>query len=712
MLNNIFNCKLQLLPLKYFNSNYCFCAKQTSIISLRRNFHFELSKFFISSNTSNKLQARKFLNNLLQIGRKSGKPLRLFSLSLGAFYPLNRVAQCKQQQSTRIDHFQKTKQFIAPSSVTWTEFWLLIKPYIHWLICAALAAGFVAALNIQIPIILGQLVNQIYSLIKQNDVIVNFGELKPIAFKLISVYVSQALATFLCIASLSQMGERMCADLRVRLFSHLLELPMPFFDAQNSGELSDRLNFDVQQFKSSFKEFLKVTPPSHLIFFNFRIVGCVCSLYLLSPQMTLFTVGIVPIVVATGALFGAILRKLSARAQSQSGIVAGVAAEAFQNIRTVKIFAMEEAELSLYEREVNKSKSLYGQLGLGIGLFQAASNLFLNGLIFGVLYGGGQLVISNALSPGDLMAFLVTAQTIQRSLAQLSFVFGSGIKVWFSCGRIMEILRLDPQYGKSGTFIIPVHSFVGNIELSNIYFSYPTRPGHEVLKGLNMNIGNGQTIAICGLSGAGKSTVASLIERIYEPVAGRIKLDGIELNKLDPKWLRRNVFGVISQEPVLFSTSIRENIRYGKIDATENEIRHAAALANASQFIEQFPQGYDTVVGERGVTLSGGQKQRIAIARALLKNTPILILDEATSALDTESERLIHQALNRALKGRTVIIIAHRLSTIRNADCIYVLEDGQVVEKGTHQQLIKNRNGKYHGLIKEQEHFQNNDIDA
>uniref|UniRef100_A0A914M2X2 Mitochondrial potassium channel ATP-binding subunit n=1 Tax=Meloidogyne incognita TaxID=6306 RepID=A0A914M2X2_MELIC len=446
-----------------------------------------------------------------------------------------------------------------------------------------------------------------------------------------------------------------------------------------------------------------------IVFFNFRIVGCIYSLYLLSPQMTLFTVGIVPIVVVTGSLFGTILRKLSARAQSQNGVVAGVASEAFQNIRTVKVFAMEEAEQSLYEREVEKTKSLYGQLGLGIGLFQAASNLFLNGLILGVLYGGGQLVISNVLSPGDLMAFLASAQTIQRSLAQLSFVFGSGIKVWSSCGRIMEILRLDPKYGKSGTFVIPAHSLVGNIELSNIYFSYPTRPGHEVLRGLNMNIGNGQTIAICGSSGAGKSTVAALIERIYEPVAGRIKLDGIELNKLDSKWLRRNVIGVISQEPVLFSTSIKENIRYGKIDATEDEIKHAADLANASQFIEQFPEGYDTIVGERGVTLSGGQKQRIAIARALLKNTPILILDEATSALDTESERLIHQALNRALKGRTVIVIAHRLSTIRNADSIYVLEGGQVVEKGTHQQLIKNTNGKYYGLVKEQEHFQNND---
>uniref|UniRef100_A0A915NHP6 ABC transmembrane type-1 domain-containing protein n=1 Tax=Meloidogyne floridensis TaxID=298350 RepID=A0A915NHP6_9BILA len=344
----------------------------------------------------------------------------------------------------------------------------------------------------------------------------------------------------------------------------------------------------------------KIVIVNLIVFFNFRIVGCICSLYLLSPQMTLFTVGIVPIVVVTGSLFGTILRKLSARAQSQNGIVAGVASEAFQNIRTVKVFAMEEAEQSLYEREVEKTKSLYGQLGLGIGLFQAASNLFLNGLILGVLYGGGQLVISNVLSPGDLMAFLASAQTIQRSLAQLSFVFGSGIKVWSSCGRIMEILRLDPKYGKSGTFVIPAHSLVGNIELSNIYFSYPTRPGHEVLRGLNMNIGNGQTIAICGSSGAGKSTVAALIERIYEPVAGRIKLDGIELNKLDSKWLRRNVIGVISQEPVLFSTSIKENIRYGKIDATEDE-------------------------------------------------------------------------------------------------------------KGTHQQLIKNTNGKYYGLVKEQEHFQNND---
>ncbi|CAK5083582.1 unnamed protein product [Meloidogyne enterolobii] len=251
MFNNLFNCKLQLLALKTFNSKYSLCVKQPSIY-FRRHFNFA-PKFLISSNANNRLQSRIFLNNLLQIGRKSGKSLRLFSFSLGIFYPISRVAQCRQHQSTRIDHSHQQRS-IAPLSVTWTEFWLLIRPYIHWLICAALTACCVAALNIQIPIILGQLVNQIYSFIKQNGVDVNLGELKPIVFKLVSVYVAQAFTTFLCIASLSQMGERMCADLRVRLFSHLLELPMPFFDAQNSGELSDRLNFDVQQFKSSFKE--------------------------------------------------------------------------------------------------------------------------------------------------------------------------------------------------------------------------------------------------------------------------------------------------------------------------------------------------------------------------------------------------------------------------------------------------------------------------
>ncbi|KAF7636302.1 hypothetical protein Mgra_00004289 [Meloidogyne graminicola] len=698
-----------LLTTKLFKLHYCLKIKQLPIIYLKHCLRLEIPKFLFNSNKI--ILSKKSVNSFLYIAKKSSKSLRLIAFSLPVLCPLHRIARCKGRIVTSIDRSYK-QQFIS-QPVSWAEFLSLIRPYFLWLFCAAVAAAFIAALNIKIPIILGQLVNQIYLFIRQDGGNFVFSGLKPIALKLVSVYVAQAFATFLCITSLSLMGEKMSADLRIRLFSHLLELPMPFFDAQKSGELSDRLNSDIQQFKSSFKECtaqgLRTTAQVNsffnyfIFFFNFWTVGCIFSLYQLNPQMTLFTISIIPVVVVTGSFFGAILRKLSSRAQTQNGIVAGVAAEAFQNIRTVKVFAMEDAEASLYEREVNKSKSLYSQLGLGIGLFQAASNLFLNGLILGVLYGGGQLVISNAISPGDLMAFLATAQTIQRSLAQLSFVFGSGMKVWSSCGRIMEILRLDSKYGKDGTFIIPTHSFVGDIELSNVHFSYPTRSGHEVLKGLNMSIENGKTIAICGASGTGKSTVAALIERIYEPIAGQIKLDGIDLNKLDPKWLRKNVIGVISQEPVLFSTSIRENICYGKADANEREIMQAASLANASQFIEQFPQGYDTIVGERGVTLSGGQKQRIAIARALIKNTPIIILDEATSALDTESERLIHQALNRALIGRTVIIIAHRLSTIKNADCIYVLDNGTVIEKGTHQQLIKNRNGKYYELIKEQE---------
>uniref|UniRef100_A0A0M3J3P0 Mitochondrial potassium channel ATP-binding subunit n=1 Tax=Anisakis simplex TaxID=6269 RepID=A0A0M3J3P0_ANISI len=260
-------------------------------------------------------------------------------------------------------------------------------------------------------------------------------------------------------------------------------------------------------------------------------------------------------------------------------------------------------------------------------------------------------------------------------------------------------INLVPKIPLNGGQRIPFHSLIGEIRFENVTFAYPTRPEQMILEGLHLTVEPGQVLAICGPSGEGKTTITSLLERFYEPLFGRITLDGKDLKTLDPNWLRGSVIGFISQEPILFATTIEENIRYGKPDATDQEVREAAHLANADTFVEEFPDGYETVVGERGVTLSGGQKQRIAIARALLKNPPILVLDEATSALDAESEHIVHEALERAMQGRTVIVIAHRLSTIQNADRIVVLKGHKIVEQGTHSQLLK-RKGEYYNLTK------------
>ncbi|NWV42453.1 ABCB8 protein, partial [Grantiella picta] len=353
----------------------------------------------------------------------------------------------------------------------------------------------------------------------------------------------------------------------------------------------------------------------------------------------------------------------------------------------------------LFSAEVDHAGYLSERLGLGIAAFQGLSNLALNGIILGTIFVGGSLMAGDELSPGDLMSFLVASQTVQRS--------GQGPMVppvvrGLSAGaRVFELLAQEPLVPLRGGGSIPAHSLLGHICFKHVSFSYPTRPGYPVLQDFNLTLPPCQTVAIVGPSGGGKSTVAALLERFYEPTAGTITLDGHDIAKLDPSWLRGQVIGFISQEPVLFGTTIMENIRFGKPGASDAEVYEAARLANADGFIRSFPEGYDTIVGERGVALSGGQKQRVAIARALLKDPAVLILDEATSALDAQAERAVQEALDRAATGRTVLLIAHRLSTIRGAHLIAVLAHGRVAEAGTHEELVR-RGGLYAELIRQQ----------
>lgn len=356
----------------------------------------------------------------------------------------------------------------------------------------------------------------------------------------------------------------------------------------------------------------------------------------------------------------------------------------------------------MFGQEVESSRKLNIQLGLGIGAFQCLANIALNGIVLGTMFAGGRLMTRDEISAGDLMSFLVSTQTIERSLAQLSLLFGNVVRGLSAGARVFEFINATPTIPLSGGKKIPFHSLRGDIKFQNVRFSYPTRAEQEVLKDFSLTIPAGKVVALVGLSGGGKSTVAALLERFYEVGQGKITLDGENIKDLDPSWLRGRAIGFINQEPVLFATSVMENIRYGRPDATDLEVLEAADLANAHSFITGFPEGYKTVLGERGVTVSGGQKQRIAIARALIKNPSILVLDEATSALDAESERIVQEALNNVIKGRTVLIVAHRLSTIRDADAIAVVSNGKIVEQGTHEELRK-RKGLYWELIRQQE---------
>ncbi|NXD98415.1 ABCB8 protein, partial [Chaetorhynchus papuensis] len=572
----------------------------------------------------------------------------------------------------------------------WPLFWTFLRPQLLALTAAVVLALGAALLNVRIPVLLGQLVN-VVARCARGHVSTYLREVRRPALRLLTVYCLQGLLTFGYIALLARVGEQVAGNMRKALFSALLRQEVAFFDTTRTGQLVTRLTADIQEFKSSFKLAISQGLRS-----GTQTAGCFVSLYLLSPKLTALLLVALPALVAAGASIGAFLRSLSRQAQEQVAKATVVADEALGNVRTVRAFAMEEQQAGLFSAEVDRAGHLSEQLGLGIAAFQGLSNLALNGIVLGTIFVGGSLMAGDELSPGDLMSFLVASQTVQRSGQ------GSVVVRGLSAGaRVFELLRLEPPVPLQGGVSIPAHSLLGHICFNHVSFSYPTRPGYPVLQDFSLTLPPCQTVAIVGPSGGGKSTVAALLERFYEPTAGTITLDGHNIASLDPSWLRGQVIGFISQEPVLFGTTIMENIRFGKPGASDAEVYEAARLANADGFIRSFPEGYNTIVGERGTALSGGQKQRIAIARALLKDPAVLILDEATSALDAQAERAVQEALDRAASGRTVLLIAHRLSTIRGAHLIAVLAHGRVVEAGTHEELVR-RGGVYAELIRQQ----------
>ncbi|KAI7792394.1 mitochondrial potassium channel ATP-binding subunit isoform X1 [Triplophysa rosa] len=584
---------------------------------------------------------------------------------------------------------EKTPEF------SWSVLWVFVRPELLALIGAIILAFAAAVLNIQIPMMLGDLVNVVARHMREQAGHY-MRDIRTPAVKLLGLYALQGMLTSGYIILLSRVGERVAANMRKTLFSSLLRQDVAFFDANKTGQLVNRLTSDIQEFKSSFKLVISQGLRS-----TTQTVGCFFSLYIISPKLTGLTVVVLPCLVGAGALIGSFLRNLSRKAQEQVAKATGVADEALGNVRTVRAFAMEDRELEMYAAEVEKSAEMNETLGTGIAVFQGLSNIVLNCIVLGTIFAGGSLMAHNDMSPGDLMSFLVASQTVQRSLASISILFGQMVRGMSAGARVFEYLTLEPTIPLTGGGRIPHRSLTGRVDFMNIYFSYPTRPGSQVLKNFSLTLPPCRTVAIVGESGGGKSTVAALLERFYDPIGGVVMLDGLDIRTLDPSWLRGHVIGFISQEPVLFGTSVMENIRFGKPSATDVEVVAAAKQANAHNFITGFSDGYNTVVGERGVTLSGGQKQRIAIARALIKNPSILILDEATSALDAESEHVVQEALDRATSGRTVLIIAHRLSTIQGADLICVISNGRIVEAGTHLELLS-KGGLYAELIKRQ----------
>lgn len=519
------------------------------------------------------------------------------------------------------------------------------------------------------------------------------GAIDTAALAMLGLFALQAVSGSLRFWLFTGSGERTVTRLRTQLFERLMSQEIGFFDRTRTGELLSRLASDTQILQNT------VSVNVSMLLRNLASgLGGVALLLTLSAKLTGIMLLVVPPVAAGAALFGQRVRRYSKRAQDALADAGEVAEEALSGIRTVRAFGQEPAEVQRYDAAVRRSLAAAMQRILNVSLFSGGGALFGGAAIAAVLWAGGRMIASGELSAGALSSFLLYTVIVAFSLGALTDLWSDFMKASGAAERVFELIDRQSRLAP-GSRALP-EALEGAVRFEGVRFAYPSRPDIDVLSSFDLELKAGERVALVGPSGAGKSTVSSLLLRFYDPLAGEIRLDGVDLRDLDPARLRARM-AVVSQEPLLMSASVAENIRYGRPDATEAMVEAAARSANAESFIRAFPEGFATEVGERGVQLSGGQKQRVAIARALIRDPRVLILDEATSALDAESEHLVKQALERLMEGRTTLIIAHRLSTVRDADRVVVIDGGRVVEQGEHEALVE-AGGLYQRLVERQ----------
>ena len=510
----------------------------------------------------------------------------------------------------------------------------------------------------------------------------------------VAVLAGQAVFSFFRIYYFAQVSERSMADIRRAVYDKMVSLPITFFEQRRVGELTSRLSSDVTQ----LQDVLSITLAEFFRQIATLIFGTAAILYL-SWKLTLFMLATFPLLIVSALFFGRFIRKLSKQAQDELANASVVVEETLQAINVVKAFTNERYESNRYSMALGRMVHIALRSATYRGAFVSFVITALFGSIVGVLWYGGNLVLQHEMNLADLITFLFLMAFIGGSVAGMGDMYAQIQRTIGASERILDILEETPEVDLAkapATLSAPID---GDIVFDDVHFSYPTRSDIEVLKGVSLRVKSGQKIALVGQSGAGKSTIVQLLMRYYPLAEGQIMVDDRAISTYDITNLRQHI-AIVPQEVMLFGGTIDENIRYGKPDATAEEINEAARRANALEFINSFPEGLATIVGERGVKLSGGQRQRIAIARAILKDPAILILDEATSSLDAESERLVQDALDELMQNRTTIIIAHRLATIRQVDQIYVLRDGQIAEQGTHDELATLPNGMYANLVK------------
>jgi len=489
--------------------------------------------------------------------------------------------------------------------------------------------------------------------------------------------VSSALRYYL----VTTLGERIVADLRADVFAHLTKLSSGFFDTARTGEMISRLTADTTQIKSAVGASVSIALRNLVLF-----IGGGVMMVVTSPRLSLFVLAAIPVIVLPLVGFGRAVRKRSRAAQDTLADASGYASELIGAVRTLQAFTNELLATRRFSAAVDSAYQAARGATQARSILTAIAIFLVFSSVVIVLWVGAQDVMAGSISAGRLGQFVLYAVFAAGGLGELSQVWGEISQASGAAERLFEILRVEPQITAPAKPVALPKPSRGEVTFDTVRFAYPTRPEADVLDGLSFTVKPGESVALVGPSGAGKSTIFHLILRFYDPLSGTVRFDGVGLPDADPADLRRAI-ALVPQDAVVFAASVRENIRFGRLDATDAEIERAAQAAHAAEFIVKLPQGYDTEVGERGIMLSGGQRQRIAIARAILREAPLLLLDEATSSLDAESETLVQQALTQLMAQRTSIVIAHRLATVLSCNRILVIDQGRIVEEGTHATL-------------------------
>ncbi len=564
-------------------------------------------------------------------------------------------------------------QRVPLRGVKWRRLFQYVYPYRGRLLLAVLALMASSSIGLLLPLAVRWLVDTIAS--AASSMI-----LDRVALALLGVFILQMAFNFTQSYFITYVGERAIADLRIEVYTHLQKLSLAFFNERRVGELTSRVTNDVTLIQS-----VTTNSVASLLQNIITFIGSFAMMLQLSWRLTTVTLLLIPLLIALGIYFGRKLRNLSTEVQDRLAEATSVLEETIAGVRIVQSFAREPYEVKRFSTAIEQAFSSSMQRTKTRSKFVPLVSFFGFSALVVVLWFGGRQVLNQTMSLGDLVAFLLFAAAIAGSLGTFTGLYSQLQEALGATARVFDILDTEPDIrDNSNAPALP--PIIGDVKFNNVSFAY-SPSGTSILHNIKLHAAPGEVLALVGPSGSGKTTLVNLIPRFYDVSAGSITIDGYDIRDVRVRSLRSQI-GIVPQETLLFSGTVGDNIRYGNLNATTEQIIAAAQAANAHDFIESFPDGYDTVVGERGVKLSGGQRQRIAIARALLKDPRILILDEATSAMDSESEGLVQEALERLMQDRTTFVIAHRLSTIKNASRIAVIEQGRVVELGTHTELL------------------------